>query len=475
MSGRSEQLVTWPTALAQERHWAYQQRFPNAAGFNIPIATQIRGPVDLVALDAAIRAVAARHESLCARFRSAGPGQLLQELCDPAEIPVHTYDLRGLDEAERVIRTRQIGSAEAARPFALSEEPTTRVHLIRTTDDELVMVLNVHHIAFDGWSSPVFFAELDDQYSALTSGRQASRAAPAHRYVDFARWQRRQVAAGAYDDQLAYWRRELADPAPPAPWPQHGVDPGAAWWAGDMVWLSFPRQLATAARQTARSLGTTLFVVGMAAYQLALHRLLEAPHLGVGTALAGRVHPRWEEVIGFFVNTAVIPSRLTGGETFRDLVAGVHGRAMRAQQNQQLPYGVLLDALAPPIQPDRTPYFQTLFLLQNYPSPERKLGSARVRSRKLTTGSARYDITFALDTLDGEMALELENRTGLVSQDTAILLARDFFGILAAVVDNPDAPVARLSPAEVAVQVHRRPHPSAGMDGLFDGLVADWR
>lgn len=467
-------MTVWPAGLGQERHWSYSRRFPDSAGFNIPIATLVRGEVDLGALEAAIRAVTVRHESLRARF-APGPRRLGMILCPPEDLPVHRHDLRRMADPDRLLRLREIASAEAARPFDLGREPATRAHLIRMADRELVLVLNVHHIAFDGWSSPLFFAELDDQYRAIVAGERPRRPEPTHRYVDFARWQRQRVASGTYAGQVDYWREELAGDIPPAAWPAEGVDEQAPWWAADMVWLRPPRRLIAEAERTARSLGTTLFTLGMATYHLAMRRLLDAPRLAVGTALAGRTQQRWEEVIGFFVNTAVMPYDFDGDISAGELAARTHKKALSAQQNQDIPFGVVLDELNPVTVPDRTPYFQTMFLLQNYPSPRRKVGSAEARSRKLVTGSARYDVTFALDTLEGDLALELEYRTAWVSQETAIALARCFFGLLAAIVDAPDEPLRRLEPAPVELEVHHRHRRDAGLDELFSGLVANWR
>lgn len=463
----------WRAAPAQDRHHLYHERFPEAAGFNIPIASLISGPVDLDVLVEAIRNVLGRHEGLRARFVRDGD-RLVQDLAAPQDVPVLLHDLRDLPEQVSEKEVRRIGADEAKRPFTLAAEPVTRFHLIRVRDDETVMVFNVHHIAYDGWSSAALWADLDDQYTALVTGTAPKRPAPKHRYVDFARWQHKQIADGRYERHLDHWRAALADPPPPLPWPAEGTQPQAPWWAGDMVWLSFDQQVLAAARAAASALGTTPFVLGMAAYQIALAQVTGAGHLGVGTALYGRAHHRWDDVVGFFVSTAVMPYRRRD-QTFRELVAHTHRAALAAQEHQELPYGMVLDDLRPPVAPERTPYFQTMFLVQNYPSPERKLGRAKVRSRKLVTGSARYDITCSLSTVDGETAVELENRVKLVSQDTAITVVRTFLGLLAAGAEAPDDPVSALTPHDVRHEVHRGPRPGSGISGLFDGLVADWR
>ncbi|GGW75662.1 condensation domain-containing protein [Streptomyces caelestis] len=473
-SGRTASAGSaWRASIGQERHWAYQTRFPESASFNVPIAVLLRGPVDLGVLERALREVATRHESLRASFGEAA-GRLTARLHDPGDVPVFRHDLRRLPEDERIGRLRQLGSEEAARPFDLRAETTTRAHLVSLAADETVMIVNFHHIAFDGWSSPVFFDDLEERYGALLSGAP-DRPAPAHRYVDFAVWQRRRIERGQHDAQLDHWRQRLADPPGPLPWPEGGRDPEASWWGGDMAWLGLPQSLIQEAQQAARACGTSFFVLGLAVYQLALRRLTGCDHLAVGTPFAGRTDPRWRDVVGFFVNTLVMPYVFRPEVPVGRLVEDTHRLVMAAHDNQDIPYGVLLDALAPPMEPERTPYFQTMFILQNTPAPTRSLATATLATNKLVTGSARYDITFSLGWRRGELCLELENRPRLVGQDVAIELARTFFGLLAAAIADLTTPVGKLEPLAVPLVVHRRGDLKPGTDGLFRGIIGDWR
>ncbi|MGW3173944.1 condensation domain-containing protein [Streptomyces sp. NPDC001153] len=463
----------WRASLGQERHWAYQGRFPDSAAFNVPIAVLLRGAVDLSALERALRGVVARHESLRASFEESA-GRLTARLHAPGDVPVLRHDLRWLPETERIRRLREIGSAEAARPFDLRSEPTTRAHLVSLAPDETAVIVNFHHIAFDGWSSPVFFDDLEDRYRALLSG-VPGRPAPVHRYVDFAVWQRRRIERGVHETQLDHWRQRLASPPGPLPWPGESQDREAPWWGGDMAWLGLPQGLIQDAHQAARACGTSFFVLGLAIYQLALSRLTGCDHLAVGTPFAGRTDQRWRDVVGFFVNTLVMPYVFRPDVPVGRLVEDTHRLVMAAHANQDIPYGVLLDELAPHVEPERTPYFQTMFILQNTPAPTRSLDTATLATNKLVTGSARYDITFSLGWRRGELALELENRPRLVGQDTAIRLARTFFGLLAAATADLSTPVGKLDPATLALSVHRRGELEPGTDGLFRGIIGDWR
>jgi hypothetical protein len=466
---------SWTASLGQERHCLYQRRHPRSAAFNVPIGATFVGAVDVGALEAAIRAVTARHDCLRSRF-DRGSG-ILRARPQPADaVPVTRHDVRacGSDD-ERARALAAIGAAEAARPFDIESEPATRAHLVRLSGDEVAMVLNVHHASFDGWSSPLFFQELSRQYTAATTGEPSTPGWPPDVYADYAMAQRKRLRLGGYDDQIEYWREELRDPPPPAAWPPDGVDAAAPWWAGDMAWATLPPELMDAVRSAARSAGTTLFGWALAVYKLTMHRFLDAPAVAVGTPYAARTDQRWQGIIGFFANTVVVPSEFRPDETFRDLVRHTHAQAVRAHANQEVPYGVVVDRLRPPEVPERTPYFQTMFIVQNTPLPDADFGPLRLRTTKIVTGSARYDMTFCLGWRHGRLALELETRPALLSQATAVRFARDYFGLLAASVADPDAAVGRAAPlpVEIGMRLGRELRP--GVDGLFEGLVGDWR
>lgn len=465
----------WTASLGQERHYGYQQRFPSSAAFNVPVGATWRGPADVGALEDAIRGVTARHDTMRSCF--VPRGGLLRAVPQPeSAVPVTRHDLRGLrTDAARGDALAEIGAAESARPFDLTTEPATRAHLVRVADDEVALVLNVHHVSFDGWSSPVFFAELADQYASRTQGVPPRRPEPEDVYADYAMAQRKRLRAGGYEAELGYWRERLAGPAPAAAWPGDGRDPAAPWWAGDMAWASLPPGLAAAVQAAAARARTTLFGWTLAVFQVALHRFLGASQVGVGTPYAARTDPRWRELVGFFANTLVMGSVLDPGETFAGAVRRCRDAALAGQQHAGVPFGVVADTLAAPAEPGRTPYFQAMFIVQNTPLPDTAFGDLRLRTTKIVTGSARYDMTFCLGWRRGQLALELETRPALLGQEAAVRFARLFFGLLAASAADPGARAGQAEPLPAPIGVRRSRERAPGVDGLFEGLVGDWR
>lgn len=463
----------WPASIGQQRHWSNQALRPRSAALNIPVAMLMTGPVDVAALRRALLRVVDRHESLSVRFAMRGD-RLVQHVQGAGGAYLREIDLSDEPAAERMRRLREIGGGEARHAFDLSAETPCRFTVVTLAPTEHVLILNVHHIAFDAWSVPVFVGDLQRAYAAELDGGPG-QAPPAHRYIDFARWQRRQLASGAFDGQLNNWLSALADPPPPLALPSAGADPDAEWHEGQMCWLPFPDELLAAARQFARGSSTTLFVPLLAAFDWLLARVTGAAEVTVGVPLAARTRPQWEEIVGFFVNTVAIRARIEDDLTFRQLTDRCHRSMLAAQDNQDVPLGVVIDELKPPVTPDRSPLFQAMLILQNTRSPARTAGPLTLRSTKLVTGSARYDVLFSFSRYRDGLALELETRRRFVGRELAERLGIEFFDLLAAALAQPDRPLSTLPVRSLGTPVTwTLDAEPATIGSLFDPIVAHW-
>lgn len=462
-------------SLGQERHWNYQSKYPQSAAFNVPIAAWFSGPIDVGALEEAFRRVGDRHESLSSSFR-AGSRNLQMVPHSAKTLHVDVHDLRSIgSDLDKVQALATIGTTAAARPFDLGSELASRLELVRIQNEETILILNAHHISFDGWSSPLFFAEMADQYESIKMGSTSRRANPERRYADFARWQRQVLKTGGFDDGVAYWKESLTHRVEPSSWPVEGAVPELDWWTGDMTWHELPEQLVASAMHSARSMRTTFFVWALSVYQVALAQFLGDWSVAVGTPFTARTDRRWDDVIGFFVNTVALARELEPDQSFSELIRETHEWATRAHQNQSVPLGLVIDALDVPATPLRTPIFQSMFILQNTPMPSAAFSATRLKTTKLVTGSARYDMTFSLGWRNGRLALELENRPALLSTEAANRFASIYLGVLAASVNDPSKKLEQMVPENLSIHAHRHVDLSSGLAGMFEGIVGDWR
>ncbi|MCP4658853.1 MAG: non-ribosomal peptide synthetase, partial [bacterium] len=199
-----------PLSFAQQRLWFLSQLEPEVAAYNIPIPLRLRGPLDRGALEAGFCEIVRRHEVLRTRFAGRGEGEPRQVICEPGPFPLPGVDLTRLDPGDGESEIGRLARDDAARPFDLERDRLLRGTLLGCGPSDHVLLLSIHHVVTDGWSTGVFLGELSALYGAFSQGRVSPLPALPIQYADFACWQRRWLRGEVLEAQLAYWRERLA-------------------------------------------------------------------------------------------------------------------------------------------------------------------------------------------------------------------------------------------------------------------------
>ncbi len=286
-----------------QRQWFLWQLDPDSAAYNIPAALQLSGTLDVEALRRSFETLIARHETLRSTFREEGEQtvQVIHPLT-PFDLPVeHLSDISG---PEREAAIREYVEREAGQAFDLVQGPLLRVRLLRVEDTEHVLVLTVHHIVSDGWSTPIMVDELVRLYSAYHQGSAADLPDLPVQYADYAQWQRRWMAEGEQARQLDYWTGQLGGEQPVLELPIDQPRPTLRSHVGERLAIELPPELVDALRAVARQQGVTLFVLLLASFQTLLHRYSGQADIRVGVPIANRNRVETERLIGFFVNNS---------------------------------------------------------------------------------------------------------------------------------------------------------------------------
>ena len=256
-SRRTEQRIepadrdrSLPLAAAQQRLWFLDRWNPGSAAYNAPLALRLTGPVDEAVLGRALSGVVARHEILRTRYESVDglPHQIVEE---PAPVPLDVTDLRELPADEREKKVTELIADGASRPFDLARGPVLRASLFRLADQEHVLLLAIHHIATDGWSTAIVTREVMAGYAAAAAGLPDQLPPLPVQFADYAVWQRGKLAESSFGDRLAYWTRAAGQPAacstspPTAPGPRSRPAPDRCARAGcprasSAPWSSWP-------------------------------------------------------------------------------------------------------------------------------------------------------------------------------------------------------------------------------------------
>ncbi|HEX2202006.1 MAG TPA: amino acid adenylation domain-containing protein [Longimicrobium sp.] len=481
-----------PLSFAQARLWFLHQLEPDSPFYNIPAAVRLEGKLDVEALRRTLEEVVRRHEPLRTVFhvRNGEPVQVVR----PAgrfHLPVH--DLRVLPAEWLEAEVSAIADEEAARRFDLERDVTLRGTLIRLRDAEHVLLLNLHHIAGDGWSLGVLFHEIGKLYEAFASGAESPLAPLPVQYADYAVWQRKWLSDETLEKQLAYWSRRLGDAPPALELPTDRPRPPVQTHQGAVHHFTIPADLAARVRAFARREGATLYMVLLAALDTLLHRWSGQDDIVVGSPIAGRVRRELEGLIGFFVNTMALRVDLSGDPSFHDLLARVRETTLDAYAHQDLPFERIVEALQPERSLARSPIFQVSFVLQNAPTPPVELPGLRLRLQDLSSGTSKFDLSVELREVPEGLAGEAEFATALFDRETVARMMKQLQAILAAVVADPSTPVSRIpllpsgervavlrmwpegDPARPIEAVHRRFARAAAADPLAPALECDGR
>ncbi|HEY2510863.1 MAG TPA: amino acid adenylation domain-containing protein, partial [Polyangiaceae bacterium] len=431
-----------PLSFAQQRLWFLDQLEPGSAGYNMPAAMRVEGPLDVESLRRAFEEIVRRHESLRTTFASRD-GEPAQVVHAPAAWPLPVHDLSGLPPEAREAEARRRAAEEAARPFSLERGPLLRTTLLRLAPDEHVLLLVMHHVASDGWSLGVLVKELEALYEAFHGGRSSPLPPLLVQYADFALWQRAYLRGERLEGDLAYWKSALGG-VPVLALPTDRPRPPVQSYRGEVHTFALSSALTRALRQLAREHDATLFMVFMAAFQALLHRHSGQDDVCVGTPVANRTRHEVEPLIGMFVNTLVLRGDLADDPRFVDLLADTRERCLAAYAHQDLPLERIIDELAIPRDLSRNPLFQVMLTLQNAPMAPASLSGLSMRPLPMELRTAKLDLDVTLHEVDGGCAGSVEYSTDLFDRSTIERLIVHFERTLAAVVAQPSEKVSRL-------------------------------
>ncbi|MFF8789308.1 amino acid adenylation domain-containing protein [Streptomyces sp. NPDC015125] len=426
-------------SAAQHRMWLLAQISETPAEYAVTLALHLTGALDTEALGWAVNAVVQRHDSLrsCFPERAGTPVR--------AEVPAGALQLRHAplepggdpDEVLRRVVREQIPGLD------LAEGPLFRPVLVPLGAEEHLLVVVLHHIVADGWSTELLLEDIARHYRARTAGEPAPRqpAVSYQRYMDI---ERRNERNGVTDRHLEYFTTELSSIPGEVTLPLDRPRPAQRTGQGATLRLEFGPHGAHAVRRLAAAHRTTPFVVLLAGLSTLLHRTGGHEDVVIGSAVAGRFDTEVDDLVGLCLNSVALRWPVSPGTPFATVVERAEESLLGAMDHSAAPFTRVVEKLGVRRDARHTPVFQVIALYDDFPDTPELAGLA-VRALETDDGSAQCDALFTFrPPTDEGMALSIEFSTDVFEHTTVRRWAEQLETLLAAAAAAPGTPVAQL-------------------------------
>ena len=440
-SGRLRMKKTYPLSYSQQRLWFLQQLDPGSAAYNMAFALRLAGSLDHGILRKSFDEIVRRHEVLRTSFTEKD-SKLVQEIVPELQLNIEEIDLTALPAPDQ--RVLEIAATEANAPFDLSRAPLLRAKLLHVREREYVLLITMHHIISDGWSTAVLVREFSALYTAYLSGTSSPLPDLQIQYGDYAVWQRDWLQGETLERPLAYWRQALAA-VPVLELPTDHPRVPARTGKGEKILFEFSPEISGKLHQLSRREGATLFMLLLAGWQLVLSRHSRQKDIAVGTPVAGRGRQETENLIGFFVNTLVLRTDLDGNPTVSGFLKRVKQVALNAFEHQDLPFEKLVENLQPDRTEGHTPLFQVMLSLQNTRQEQLQLPGLQLSEFVTGAHTAKFDLDLAFSESASGLSGKLSYANDLFAQETANALVNHLRLVLEQMVADPEMRINQIT------------------------------
>ncbi|MCW3082474.1 amino acid adenylation domain-containing protein, partial [Segetibacter sp.] len=421
-----------PASFSQQRLWFIDQ-LEGSTNYHIPAVLRLKGQVHVEALEFALKTVLQRHEVLRTVLKDED-GQVFQHILDSADWRLEFINDNKYND--QVLLSKLVGEFQM-QPFDLSSDYMLRATLVTISSDEHLLLVNMHHIASDGWSMSVLVKEVVELYSSFTENRSPRLETLQLQYADFSVWQLNHLKGEVLDRKLGYWKKKLEGLEPLSLPTDYSLNGGQL--QGGAYKLTVDKKLAEELQSLSQDKGTTLFMTLLTAFKVLLYNYTNQEDICVGTPIAGRQQPEIASLIGNFVNTLALRSHISPDATFETLLQQVRATTLEAYQNQEVPFERIVEILPVERSAGKSPVFQVVFAVQNTPEvPVIQLGNLQLLNNNSSSyNSTKFDLTVTVSEAADGLNIGIDYGANLFAADTIERLATNFKELLKSIVTQP--------------------------------------
>jgi amino acid adenylation domain-containing protein len=415
----------------------------SAATYNESLAFRIYGQLDMVAVNKAIDEIISRHDVLRTTFREQASGPV-QVVLPELDIRIPVTDLKHLAHDKKEPDIRRLVNEMANKPFSLSNGPLIRVNLIAVGEEDNVLLITIHHIVTDGWSTKIFMHEFATLYKSIIDKRPSPLEKLKIQYADYAMWQRQQLTKEKTDAQLSYWKQQLHNVPTLAELPLDYKSPALQAYDGQTQTFHIENSITDRLKDLCRRHDVTLFMALQAVFSVLIHRYTGQDDIVMGTPVANRNHEDIEPLIGFFVNTLVLRTDLSDNPKFTRLLGQAKQTTINAYGNKDIPFERLVEELHPERSLSYHPLIQVMFDMIPFAFDDFRLPGVDLTRLEAGHNVSKFDLTLLLEETGNGLNLSIEYNKSLFSSKTILRMITHFNVLLDGVIQTPHKRISEL-------------------------------
>ena len=443
ISRHSDQVEDIPLSFAQERLWLLD-KLGGSTHYHIPYIQHFSAELDVESLHSAFQEVINRHAILRTVYYEKN-GTSYQSLLSENSFVLR---LEKIQEGQDSRPLKELIAQEIECPFNLASDLMLRAKLFQLADQGYVLVLVMHHIASDAWSSTILINELFEIYAAKQQQQEVSLVDLPIQYQDYALWQRNYFTKAVLQEKLHFWEKQLQG-LKPLNLPLDKKRPKLPSRAAGLTQLRLNADLANRLQAASVQEEVTLFTLLLTSFKVLLYKYTGQKDICVGSPVANRPLQELEGLIGFFLNALPFRSKLNGNPLFSDLLSQVQATVLEAYQHQ-VPFEELVNRVATSRNSQFSPVFQVWFDLHDNANLQQGRGQTKSEILRSTAhhpgdfASSKFDLEFIVNVEKGAIEIDIIYNAGLFKPDTIERLAGHYQQLLAEITSDTKRPIGAL-------------------------------
>ncbi|WP_162990451.1 condensation domain-containing protein [Mesobacillus foraminis] len=424
-----------PLTPSQRSLWFLYQKDMDSPVYTSTFTLHFKGALNVECLKLSLEQVINRHESLHTRLRilDGEPQQYY-----PNDIPdINILDLSFHEKTTREFKKQEIIQKEANTPFDLLQDPLIRLKILRMDCDYSTLVVSIHHIITDGWSTNLFVKELLDTYEQFKSGGGFLKKSELQ-YVHYVNWLNNMVSdrQAVFQEGLDYWKKSLDGGVPSLSFPYDYSRPAILTHEGNFLDVQLDSLLSEKILQHCKKLDVTPYVYMLSLYSFLLHRYTGQGELVIGTVMANRTFREFETIMGYFANTLALRINLEDKNTLEELFLHVKQVVLEAQEYQDVPFELVIGEMKVRQSRSTSPLFQTMFTYQNELIHHYQIKDLQIELTVENNHTSKFDFLLHVYPKEGSFLLRMEYNTSLLRKETICRFLEHYKRLLEGVVEN---------------------------------------